>query len=106
MDRNGTDQTVTGIAAVLTAGGAISMALFPFLLPVLLLTLVFALPLALLALPAIPVVLAVLAVRALAGRARRSKELRAADESDERALPRREGDVPQPDALRARFGRA
>jgi len=57
--------TVTGIAGALTAGGIITMALFPFLLPGILITLPFVLPLALLALPVVPVVLVALAIRAI-----------------------------------------
>ena len=66
--------TVTGIAGGLTAGGIITMALFPFLLPGILITLPFVLPLAILALPAIPVILAALAIRALRRRPRPSAE--------------------------------
>jgi hypothetical protein len=99
MERTDSNQTATGASAVLTAGGALTMALFPLALPMLLLTIVFVLPLLLPLLAAIPLVLAALAVRSVARR------LRARDQLHPRTPSGRERDVPKADALRVRVGR-
>jgi len=74
MDDN-TANTITGAAGAATGFGVVTMALFPLLLPGILITLAFALPLILLALPAIPLVAGALAIRALVRRRRRARQL-------------------------------
>jgi hypothetical protein len=82
-----TANTITGAAGAATGFGIVTMALFPFLIPLLLITLAFVLPLALLALPLVPLVAAGFAIRALVRRRRRSEgEEQVA--TDERRAPR------------------
>lgn len=76
----GKDFTTADVASELsgwaTAGGLISMVLFPFAIPIIALTAIAALPLLLLALPVVVLALPVLAVRALLrklGAARRDR---------------------------------
>jgi hypothetical protein len=58
--------TLTGASAVLAGGGALTMAFFPFLLPILILTIVFAAPLLLIGLvPALLVGALLLVARAI-----------------------------------------
>jgi hypothetical protein len=64
-------RTVTAVSGVLTIGGMLTFALFPFLLPILLLTGVFVLPLLAPLVLLIPVALIAAAIRALRHRRRR-----------------------------------
>jgi hypothetical protein len=66
-----TAEVVTGVAGVLTVGGILTFALFPFLLPILLLTGVFVLPLLAPLVLLIPVALIAVAIRALSHRRQR-----------------------------------
>ena len=64
--------TTSAVGGVLTAGGALTFALFPFLLPILLVTGVFVAPLlaigAVIAIALVPVVALAVVVRRLSGR--------------------------------------
>jgi hypothetical protein len=84
--------TTTGIAGVIAGGGIVTFALFPFAIPFLLLTAVFAAPLVLLAVvPALAVGIVatvVLAIRAIGRRLGRRAEESRAGRARGQALPR------------------
>jgi hypothetical protein len=82
-----TANTITGAAGAATGFGVLTMGLFPFALPGLLITLPLVLPLVLLALPLIPLVAIGLAIRALMRRSR-AKRVEAASAERPARRPR------------------